>query len=53
MERRGVCPASDGEEDLELPVLLLQLVDRLEVAVEIVSLVVPGVAWVMDLLVGP
>lgn len=53
MEGRRVRPASDGQEDLEVAVLLLQLVDGLEVAVQVLARVAPRVPGVMDLLVRP
>ena len=41
MEARRVGPAADREEDLEVAVLLLEVVDRLEVAVQVLALVIP------------
>lgn len=53
MERVGVCPSSNAEEDLQMTVLLLQLVDGFEVAVEICADVIPGVTGVVNVLVCP
>jgi len=47
----GDCVLTYGEEKFEVPVLLLKHVDGFKVAKE--ALVVPRVARVMNLLVGP
>lgn len=53
MERGRVSPASDGEEHLEVPVLLLESVDGFEVAIKVVSGFVPGIAGVVYIFVRP
>lgn len=50
---RGVCPSTDGKEGFEVPILLLELEERFEVSIEVVSGLVPFVTGVMDILVGP
>jgi len=49
----GIRPPANREQHLEIAVLPLQQVQLLEVAVEIVALVVPRVAVIVDLDVGP
>ena len=53
MEARRVRPPSDAQHDLQVAVLLLEEVELLEAAVEVASGLVPGVALVVDVLVGP
>lgn len=36
-----------------MAVLLFEVVDRLEVAVKVVAVVIPGIARIMYILVGP
>lgn len=49
----GIRPSTDRQEDLEVPVLLLQQVQLLQVAVKIVALIVPRVAVIVNVDVGP
>lgn len=49
----GVGPATDREEYFEIAIFLLEKVKLLEVAVQVVALVVPRVTVVVDLNVGP
>lgn len=53
MDRGGVRPSPDAEQNLKLTVLLLEVINGLEVAVEVVTDVIPGIAGVMDVLVRP
>jgi hypothetical protein len=53
MERRGVCPSTDGKKHLEMTMLLLEKVDRLEISIEVLAFIVPRVTGVVDILVGP
>lgn len=53
VELRGVGPASDGEDDLEMTVLLLELVDRFEVSVKVLAAIVPGITGVMNVGISP
>ena len=53
MEGRTVRPAADRQQHLQVTMLLLQLVYGLEVAVQVLALVVPGIGRVVDLLVRP
>lgn len=52
-EIRGVGPAPDGEQDFQLPVLLLEQEELLDTAVHIGANVVPRIGGVMLLDVGP
>ena len=36
-----------------MPVFLLEIIDRLEVSVQVVPRVIPRVAWIVYVLVGP
>lgn len=53
MERWRVGPSADGENKLEVSVLLLQFVDCLEVSVQILPTVVPRIPRVVNFLIGP
>ena len=53
MEGRGVGPPSDTEQNFEMPMLLLEFVNGLEVAIKIGADVIPGVSGIMDVLVCP
>jgi hypothetical protein len=53
MEGRRISPSSDTEQDFEVPVLLFELVNGFEVAVEVGAGVIPGVSGIMDVLICP
>lgn len=54
VERRRIGPATDRKQHFEVPVLFLQIVDGLEVAVEVrTSGVIPRVVRIVYILVGP
>lgn len=53
MESRRVGPAAYREENLKVPVLLFELVNRLEIPIQILATIIPRIIGVMDLLVGP
>lgn len=53
MEVRGVGPATDRKQDLEMTVCLFQLVDCLEVTVQVLPTVVPRVTRIVDVGVRP
>ena len=53
MERGRIGPTSDGEENLEMSVLLLEFIDCFEVAIEIVAGFIPGIAGVVYVFVRP
>ena len=49
----GICPATNRKKDFQVAVLLLEKIELLQIPVEVVALVVPRVALVVDLDVGP
>ena len=53
MERGRVRPATNRKQNLQMPVMLLQVVNGLEIAVQVLALVVPRVTRIVDLLIGP
>jgi len=53
MEGRGIGPSSDAEQHFEVAVLLFQVIDSLEVAIEVCAGVIPRIARIMNVLIGP
>lgn len=53
VEMRGVGPASNGEDDLQVTMLLLELVDRFEVSVEVLAAIAPRITGVMNVGISP
>jgi len=53
MKRRGVSPTSDAKQHLQVTTPLFEVVYGFEVPVEIIAALVPRVARMMDVLVGP
>lgn len=53
VHRRGIRPPADADQDFEVAVLLLEEVYGFEVPVEVRGGLVPGVAGVVDVFVGP
>lgn len=53
VEMRGVGPTSNGEDDLEVTVLLLEFIDRLEVSIKVLAAIAPGIPGVMNVGIGP
>jgi hypothetical protein len=51
MERRSVCQSTNGKKHLEMTMLLLEKIDRLEISVEVIAFFVPRVAGVVDIVV--
>jgi hypothetical protein len=41
---RGICPASNGQEDFECPLLLFQDIELLKEAVEVAPRIIPTVS---------
>jgi hypothetical protein len=53
VERGRIRPSANRQQELEVAILLLQKIDLLKVAIEVVADVVPRVALVVDVLVCP
>lgn len=53
MERGRISPTANRDQGFQMPVLFLELVESFEVSVEILSIIVPRVTRVVDLLVCP
>jgi hypothetical protein len=53
VKHRRIRPASDREKNLKMAVLFLKQIELLEVSIEVVADIVPGVTGVVNVFVGP
>jgi hypothetical protein len=53
VEGRRICPTTDREKYFEMTILLLEIIDGFEIAIEIFALVIPGVTGIVYVLIGP